>query len=145
MTILHLVLTLLVAPYPTSIKSPGAILCSQLASSSCISVVKLTFVSQKPFLRMLCPTLMICINMLTHPCILMVKNLYWMNIFIFNDLFFVDIADCFPNIFHIVTIVDVCKLHIHEFFTNKMRMLSLLFLFGYGTTHSWIPNSKCSN
>lgn len=72
----------------------------------------------------------------------MVKNLYWTNIFIFNDIFFVDIAECFPNIFHIVIIVDICKLHIGEFFTNKMRMLSLLFLFGYGTTHSWIPNSK---
>ncbi len=57
MTILHLVLTLLAAPYPASIKSPGATLCSQLASSSCISVVTLTFVSRKPFLRTPCPTL----------------------------------------------------------------------------------------
>jgi hypothetical protein len=104
--------------------------------------VKLTFVSQKPFLWMSCPTLMICINMLTRPCILIVKNLYWTNIFIFIDLFFVDIAECFSNIFHIVTKVDVCKLHIREFFTNKMRMISLLFLFGYGTTNNWIPNSK---
>jgi hypothetical protein len=55
LTILHLVLTLLAAPYPASIKSPGVILCSQLASSSCISVVTFTFVSRKPFLRTSCP------------------------------------------------------------------------------------------